>query len=160
VISGRRAGYPRRSRCSNTPNDSERLLGPYYPDALSRRNQAVRTVLQGRTGRTGTSWYRRSCSRCNCCTRSTLGELVPPRPPDGGVVRRSPHLARAPTGVRPPGVVPDADTRALLDYPRQIFDVMGLPRVGLTDNDVSGVMREFQNGADPTGLRRRWNQPD
>jgi hypothetical protein len=96
-------------------------------------------------------------------------QLLPPgAPPETGDVLAPPMLASS--IVRriwpepraqyfPLDVVQDANLRALLDYPQQIFNATGLPTVGLTDDDATGVLREFQDGADPAELRRRWNQP-
>jgi hypothetical protein len=53
--------------------------------------------------------------------------------------------------------VSDALLPTLLDYPTQVFDAMGLPTVGLGDDDASKALRELQDGADPIELRRRWN---
>lgn len=60
-----------------------------------------------------------------------------------------------PLDLLPPGAL-----GALLRYPAQIFDALGLPTVGLTDQDATEVLQQYRDGADPRELRRQWDQLD
>ena len=44
----------------------------------------------------------------------------------------------------------------LIRWPEELFDVIGLPAEGLTDEDVRHVQAQFIAGADPAELRTRW----
>jgi hypothetical protein len=93
--------------------------------------------------------------------------LVPPHGPEAVAKYFAPQEALSGSGVRRiwPGMrkqyfpldrVPDAQFAALLDFPEQWANAMGLPTAGLTDADAVTTFQEFLDGADPAELRRRW----
>lgn len=93
--------------------------------------------------------------------------LLPPDAPDGmaeeiftppavtiRTVRRiwpAPRPQYFPLGELPPGAL-----AALRRYPEQLWENLGLPTVGLTDDDAQAVMQQFLDGASPTALRKKW----
>lgn len=95
--------------------------------------------------------------------------LPPPGAPDGmaeqhftppvvttKTVRRAwpaPRPQYFPLGEVPPGAL-----AALLRYPDQFWENLGLPTVGLTDDDAQQVMHQFLDGANPTALRKEWER--
>lgn len=97
-------------------------------------------------------------------------QLLPPEAPEDMADIFAPpmlaHLAarRIWPNVRPQffplGVVPDEVVLSLRQYPQQVFEIVGLPTVGLAEDDAAEVMRQFMAGADPTELRRQWNPPE
>jgi hypothetical protein len=44
----------------------------------------------------------------------------------------------------------------VLDIPREWANNLGLPVVGLTDEDAATIFQEFFRGADSAELRDRW----
>lgn len=60
----------------------------------------------------------------------------------------------------PLGVVSDELVASLLEYPHEVFSNVGLPTVGLTNEDGAEVFQQFLAGANPTELRQLWNPPD
>jgi len=56
----------------------------------------------------------------------------------------------------PLGSLPTGALEELLHYPTQLWDAVGLPTEGLTDEDARQVTRQFMSGADPMSLRRAW----
>lgn len=92
--------------------------------------------------------------------------LVPADAPDGLVQIFAPPMLTG-SGIRriwphprkqyfPLDTVPDAQLAAVLDFPREWADNVGLPVVGLTDEDAAAVFQEFLHGADSAELRDRW----
>jgi len=58
----------------------------------------------------------------------------------------------------PEPAVPDEVMSDFLGWPDQMEEMLDLPVVGLTDEEVLQVRREFQAGAEPSELRERWSQ--
>jgi hypothetical protein len=97
--------------------------------------------------------------------------LVPPDAPDEMVGIFAPSMLTG-SGIRrvwpnprkqyfPLDTVPDAQLAALLDFPSEWANHMGLPVDGLTDEDAATVFQDFLDGADPAELRsRRQAAPD
>lgn len=94
--------------------------------------------------------------------------LVPTDGPDRVAECFAPQRALSGSGVRriwpgprkqyfPLDRVPDAQFAALLDFPEQWANAMGLPTVGLTDADAVATFQDFLDGAHPAELRRRWD---
>ena len=95
--------------------------------------------------------------------------LLPPDAPDGmaeavftppvvtsRTVRRiwpSPRRQFFPLGELPHGAL-----GALRRYPEQAWENLGLPTLGLNDNDAAQVMQQFLDGASPTALREEWER--
>jgi hypothetical protein len=98
-------------------------------------------------------------------------QILPPDAPPGAEEVCAPPMLTTPRLARriwpdtrrqyfPLSEFPPGHLKALLDFPVQFIDAMGLPTVGLTQADAQQVLREFRDGADPGELRQRWNQPD
>lgn len=96
-------------------------------------------------------------------------QLLPPESPSGMEDHLAPPMLDSPPVARriwpnlrpqyfPLGLAPHGTMGALARYPQQLFAAVGLPTIGLTDEDAVEVFRKFREGADPTELRRRWNQ--
>lgn len=69
-----------------------------------------------------------------------------------------PDLAKAAGGVLSPGYSPPGGPASLTRWGNGLFNSIGLPTVGLDDEDARGVVREFKEGANPVELRRKWDQ--
>jgi len=58
----------------------------------------------------------------------------------------------------PLGELPPAALAALLQYPELFWENLGLPTVGLTEDDAQQAMQRFLDGASPTALREEWER--
>lgn len=95
-------------------------------------------------------------------------QLLPAGAPDGMADVLSPPMLRHPLSRRiwpdlrrqyfPLGIVPDDLVASLRRYPQAVFEGVGLPTLGLTDDDAAAVLEQFLAGSDPAELRQAWGQ--
>ncbi len=83
-----------------------------------------------------------------------LVELLGPPAVSSAAVRRVWPDPRA--QYFPLGLLPDTALAATLAFPRQVFEAIGLPTVGLSQSDAERAYQDFIEGADPAELTRRW----
>lgn len=96
--------------------------------------------------------------------------LLPPDAPDGMLEVFQPPVVEIDTVRRawpsprrqffPLGSLPQGALAALLRYPLEFRENIGLPTTGLTDQDIPEVMKRFLDGASPTDLRREYGAED